>query len=217
MKKDKFLILRRELVERYIKGRIQDEKVIDAFLKVPRDFFVPEEYKIHAYEDRPLPIGRGQTISQPYIVALMTELLELKGSERILEIGGGSGYQAAILAEILKEGEVYSIEYDGVLAEELQKRMRKLGIDNVYIKDGDGYYGWEEYSPYERIIITCATPHIPEPLIQQLKIGGIVVAPVGRSVFGQDLIKAIKKEDGKLFYENYGGCVFVPMRGRVEE
>ena len=209
--------LRREFVNRYIKGRIRDNKVIDALLKVPRELFVPEEYKIYAYEDRPLPIGRGQTISQPYIVALMTELLELKGDEKVLEIGGGSGYQAAVISTILKNGKVYTVEYDRVLADKLEKRLKDLGMENVYVKQGDGYYGWEEYSPYDRIIITCATPYIPEPLIQQLKTGGIIVAPVGENVWGQELIKAIKKYNGELFYENYGGCVFVPMRGAVEE
>ncbi len=205
------------MVERDIKPRgIEDEKVIEALLNVPREKFVPAHLRDFAYEDRPLSIGRGQTISQPYMVALMTQLLELTGNERVLEIGTGSGYQTAILSYILKNGEVFSIEYDEVLGERAKQILKELGFSNVSIKIGDGYFGWEEKAPFDGIIITCATPEIPPPLIEQLKEGGRIVAPVGDLRWAQSLIK-VTKVDGRLISEDHGGCVFVPMRGEVEK
>lgn len=188
---------------------IKDERVLAAMRKVPRHLFVPEYIRHSAYEDMALPIGEDQTISQPYMVAIMTELLELKGNEKVLEIGTGSGYQAAILAELAKE--VYTIERFHSLAEEARKRIRELGYDNVYIIVGDGTKGLEEKAPFDRIIVTAAAPRIPEPLINQLTEGGIIVAPVGER-FSQVLIKG-RKEKGNIIEEYHTPCVFVPLVG----
>jgi protein-L-isoaspartate(D-aspartate) O-methyltransferase len=210
MKKD-FESLRKEMVENQIIRRgIKDKKVIDAFLKVPRDEFVPENLKEYAYEDSPLPIGEGQTISQPYIVALMTESLKLNGKEKILEIGTGSGYQSAILAEI--GCKVYSVERIEALARRAEEILTKLGY-KVNIKIGDGTLGWEEFSPYDRIIVTAASPEIPEPLIEQLSENeGRLIIPVGDRYI-QDLILLIKTKD-KIEKFNLGGCQFVPLIGK---
>jgi protein-L-isoaspartate(D-aspartate) O-methyltransferase len=203
--------LRRKMVEEQIIARgIKDKKVISAFLKVPREEFVPENLKKYAYEDSPLSIGEGQTISQPYIVALMTEALKLKGGEKVLEIGTGSGYQSAILAEI--GCELYSVERIESLAKKAENILRKLGY-NVKIKIGDGTLGWEEYSPYDRIIVTAAGPKIPDTLLFQLSENeGRLIMPVGDRFF-QDLILVIKrgKEIEKI---NLGGCQFVPLIGK---
>lgn len=188
---------------------IKDERVIAAMRKVPRHLFVPEHIRHSAYDDMALPIGEDQTISQPYMVAIMTELLELKGDERVLEIGTGSGYQAAILAELAKE--VYTIERFSSLAEKARKRLIELGYNNVYVVVGDGTKGLEEMAPFDRIIVTAAAPKIPEPLINQLSEGGIIVAPVGER-FSQILIRG-KKEKGKLIEEYHTPCVFVPLVG----
>jgi len=199
------------MVEEQIIARgIKDKKVISAFLKVPREEFVPEDLKKYAYIDSPLSIGEGQTISQPYIVALMTEALKLKGYEKVLEIGTGSGYQAAILAEI--GCEVYSVERIESLAKRAESLLKKLGY-NVKIKIGDGTLGWEEYSPYDRIIVTAAGPKIPETLLAQLSENeGRLIMPIGDRFF-QDLILVIKrgKEIEKI---NLGGCQFVPLIGK---
>jgi protein-L-isoaspartate(D-aspartate) O-methyltransferase len=193
-----------------IRRGIKDKKVIDAFLKVPRDEFVPENLKEYAYEDSPLPIGEGQTISQPYIVALMTESLKLNGKEKILEIGTGSGYQSAILAEI--GCKVYSVERIEALARRAEEILTKLGY-KVNIKIGDGTLGWEEFSPYDRIIVTAASPEIPEPLIEQLSENeGRLIIPVGDRYI-QDLILLIKTKD-KIEKFNLGGCQFVPLIGK---
>jgi len=203
--------LRRKMVEEQIIARgIKDKKVISAFLKVPREEFVPEDLKKYAYIDSPLSIGEGQTISQPYIVALMTEALKLKGGEKVLEIGTGSGYQSAILAEI--GCEVYSVERIESLAKKAENILRKLGY-NVKIKIGDGTLGWEEYSPYDRIIVTAAGPKIPDTLLFQLsEKEGRLIMPVGDRFF-QDLLLVIKrgKEIEKI---NLGGCQFVPLIGK---
>ena len=203
--------LRRKMVEEQIIARgIKDKKVISAFLKVPREEFVPEDLKKYAYIDSPLSIGEGQTISQPYIVALMTEALKLKGGEKVLEIGTGSGYQSAILAEI--GCEVYSVERIESLAKKAENILRKLGY-NVKIKIGDGTLGWKEYSPYDRIIVTAAGPKIPDTLLFQLSENeGRLIMPVGDRFF-QDLILVIKrgKEIEKI---NLGGCQFVPLIGK---
>ncbi|MCM8818975.1 MAG: protein-L-isoaspartate(D-aspartate) O-methyltransferase [Candidatus Omnitrophica bacterium] len=203
--------LRRQMVEQQlIKRGIRDKKVISAFLKVPREKFVPESLKEYAYEDGPLSIGEGQTISQPYIVALMTESLKLNGNEKVLEIGTGSGYQSAILAEI--GCDVYSVERIEKLAKRAEKILKELNY-NVKIKIGDGTLGWEEYSPFDRIIVTAAAPSIPENLISQLsEKDGRLIIPVGDR-FIQDLILVIKRQDiiEKL---NLGGCQFVPLIGK---
>ena len=195
-----------QIIERGIK----DKRVIEAMKKIPRHLFVPEEIIDEAYDDRALPIGHGQTISQPYIVALMTELLELKGNEKVLEIGTGSGYQAAILAELTRE--VHTIERVSALAEEAIKKFEKLGYQNVKVYIKDGTEGLIEEAPFDRIIITAATPDVPQPLIEQLNEKGIIVAPVGER-YSQHMLKAIKK--GKELEKHYLIPVaFVPLIGK---
>lgn len=215
MNEDKFT-KERELMVKYqleLRG-IKDKKLLDAFRKVKRHLFVPEKYRDRAYGDHPLPIGEGQTISQPYMVALMTELLQLKGDEKVLEIGTGSGYQAAILSLLAKE--VYTIEIVPSLAKRAQKILDSLGYKNVHVKCGDGYLGWPEHAPFDRIIITCAPEKLPEPLIEQLKEGGIIVAPIGPEG-GLQVLTVFIKKNGKLIKKEKGGCYFVPMRGMIEK
>jgi protein-L-isoaspartate(D-aspartate) O-methyltransferase len=199
-------MVRTQLIPRGIK----DENVLRAMKKVPRHLFVDESIQDRAYEDMALPISEGQTISQPYMVAVMTELLGLQGTEKVLEVGTGSGYQAAILSELSKE--VYTIERFEKLAQEAEKRFRILGYSNIYVKTGDGTLGWPEEAPFERIIITAGTPMVPDPLMQQLAQGGIIVAPVGER-FSQQLIKVKKSERG-LSEEFHTMCVFVPLVGK---
>ncbi|MCM8800265.1 MAG: protein-L-isoaspartate(D-aspartate) O-methyltransferase [Candidatus Omnitrophica bacterium] len=202
-----FLTLRKNMVKTQIEARgIKDRKVLEAMLKVERHKFVPEELKAFSYDDGPLPIGEGQTISQPYIVALMTELLELKGDEKVLEIGTGSGYQAAILAELAKE--VYTIEIIEVLAEKAKKVLKELGYKNIYVRVGDGYLGWPEKAPFDAIIVTCAPSQIPKALIEQLKEGGRLVIPVGD--FFQNLKLVIKRKN-KIYIKDILPVAFVPM------
>ncbi|MFN3480112.1 MAG: protein-L-isoaspartate(D-aspartate) O-methyltransferase [Thermodesulfovibrionales bacterium] len=189
---------------------IRDERVLKAMRKVPRHLFIDESQWFRAYDDMALPIGEGQTISQPYMVAIMTELLELKGYEKVLEIGTGSGYQAAILAELSKE--VYTIERVQSLSERASMVLRSLNYDNVHLRVGDGTLGWPEEAPFDRVIITAACPEIPEPIINQLNEGGIVVAPVGER-FSQVLLK-VRKEAGRLNEEYHTPCVFVPLIGK---
>ncbi len=209
LSKENFEQLRKYMVEYQIKSRgIQDEKVISAMLKVQRHLFVPPEWVSQAYEDYPLPIGEGQTISQPYIVALMTASLCLKGNEKVLEIGTGSGYQAAVLAEIVKE--VYSIEIRESLALSADKRLKKMGYKNIKVKVGDGYFGWKEHAPFDGIIVTCAAPTPPSPLIEQLKEGGRMVIPLEENPFYQSLV-LIKKEKGKIKKKSIEAVRFVPM------
>jgi len=201
--------MREKMVETQIKARgVKDPRVLSALLKVERHRFVPEEYLDSAYADQPLPIGEGQTISQPYIVALMTELLELKGNEKVLEVGTGSGYQAAVLAELAKE--VYSIEIVEPLATTAKNRLLELSYQNIKIKAGDGYLGWPEAAPFDAIIITCAPDHIPEPLVEQLREGGRMVLPVG--AYAQELKKIVKRS-GKIETTDIIPVVFVPMTG----
>lgn len=205
-----FKKLRELMVETQLIPRgIRDRRVLDAMRKVPRHLFVPEFIRHSAYDDMALPIGDDQTISQPYMVAVMTELLELKGFEKVLEVGTGSGYQAAILAELA--GEVYTIERFSALADMARKRLTNIGYENVYVMVGDGTKGLEEKAPFDRIIITAAAPDIPDPLINQLTEGGIIVAPVGER-FSQILIKG-KKDKGVLVREYHTPCVFVPLVG----
>lgn len=207
--KENFEMLRKEMVEFQIKRRgIKDEKVLSAMLKVPRHLFVPPEWANQAYKDYPLPIGEGQTISQPYIVALMTASLCLKGNERVLEIGTGSGYQAAVLAEIVKE--VYTIEIREGLALLAEKRLKKMGYKNIKVKVGDGYLGWKEYAPFDGIIVTCAAPTPPPPLIEQLKEGGRMVIPLEENPFYQSLV-LLEKEKGRIKKKSIEAVRFVPM------
>ncbi|NWF52118.1 MAG: protein-L-isoaspartate(D-aspartate) O-methyltransferase [Nitrospirae bacterium] len=189
---------------------IRDERVLKAMRKVPRHLFVDESMQYKAYDDMALPICGGQTISQPYMVAIMTELLELKGDEKVLEVGTGSGYQAVILAELSRE--VYTIERIPPLVEKAEGRFRILGYKNIHTRIGDGTLGWTEKAPFDRIIITAATPEIPVPLLEQLSEGGIIVAPVGERL-SQQLLK-IRKTKGKVLKERHTPCVFVPLIGK---
>ncbi len=198
---------REEMVELQIEARgIKDKKVLAAMKKVKRHLFVPPGLRDLAYYDRPLPVGQGQTISQPYIVALMTELLLLKGDEKVLEIGTGSGYQAAILAEIA--GQVYTIEILPTLARGAERLLNQLGYKNIKVRCGDGYQGWPEYAPFDAIIVTCAPPDIPQALIDQLADGGRLVLPLGEEV--QEL-KVLVKKKGKIEIEDIIPVRFVPM------
>jgi protein-L-isoaspartate(D-aspartate) O-methyltransferase len=190
---------------------VRDARVLAVMRKIPRHLFVPSGWQSFAYTDQPLPIGEGQTISQPYIVAFMTEALELKPEDRVLEIGTGSGYQAAVLAELVRE--VYSIEIVEPLAKEAEARLRRLGYANVHVRCGDGYRGWPEAAPFDAIIVTAAPDHVPPPLIEQLAPNGRLVIPVGR--FFQDLIR-IRRTDKGLQKETLLPVRFVPMTGESE-
>ncbi len=208
---DEFASKRQQMVDTQIIPRgIKDEKVINAMRKIPRHLFLDEALWPQAYEDYPLPIGEKQTISQPYIVALMTELLHLKGKEKVLEIGTGSGYQTAILADIVEQ--VYSIERIAVIAKRARKVLDDLKYTNVVITVGDGTLGWQEHAPFDGIIVTAAAPRPPEPLLNQLNIGSRLVIPIGDEHF-QDLIVFIKEGDKTYKEENYGGCRFVKLVG----
>jgi protein-L-isoaspartate(D-aspartate) O-methyltransferase len=212
---DPYRVAREQMVVRQLAGRdISDERVLEAFRKVPRHAFVPDSYQADAYQDHPLPIGEGQTISQPYMVAIMTQLLKLKGDEKVLEVGTGSGYQAAILGELAQE--VYSIELLPELAEGAKKRLDSLGYTNIHVKAGDGYLGWPDAAPFDAVIITCAPEKLPQPLIEQLAIGGRLVVPLGPQHRAQTLTIYTKTDTG-LVTEYEGGCYFVPMKGLVEE
>jgi protein-L-isoaspartate(D-aspartate) O-methyltransferase len=203
------------MVEQDIRERgIKDPVVLRVMGKVPRHLFVDESYRNRAYGDHPLPIGEGQTISQPYVVALMTEVLRLKPSDRVLEIGTGSGYQAAVLAEIVKE--VYTIEIRRPLAEKAKKTLLELEYKNVQVRFGDGYFGWESQAPFDAIIITAAANHIPPPLIKQLKEGGRLIVPLGSTVYFQTLTLATKRS-GELDVEQVCPVAFVPMTGEMQK
>jgi protein-L-isoaspartate(D-aspartate) O-methyltransferase len=186
---------------------IKDQKVIQAMLNVPRHLFVPANYERMAYEDRPLPIGAGQTISQPYIVALMTETLELNQNMKVLEIGTGSGYQSAILAEIVKE--VYTIEIIKSLGQKAEELLACLDYDNIQVKIGDGYKGWSEKAPFDAIIVTCAPTDIPRPLKEQLKEGGRMIIPIGGSIVQE--LALLEKKAGQLKKKIVAPVRFVPM------
>ncbi|MCD4780164.1 MAG: protein-L-isoaspartate(D-aspartate) O-methyltransferase [Candidatus Omnitrophica bacterium] len=204
---NEFISQRLQMVEHQIKRRgIKDPRVLAAMQKVPRHLFVPSSYRNQSYEDHPLPIGKGQTISQPFIVSVMTELLELDGSEKVLEIGTGSGYQAAILAELAKE--VYTVEIINSFADESKKLLQTLGYENVHVFWGDGYKGWPEHAPYDAIIVTAAPKKIPQALVDQLKEGGRLVIPVGH--FYQKL-KLVIKQNGRMIEKNIVAVNFVPM------
>ncbi len=211
--KDPYLDKRRQMVKIQIEARgVRDKKVLDAMLKVPRHEFIPERSRYEAYEDHPVPIGRGQTISQPYIVAYMTEALDLKGDEKVLEIGTGSGYQAAVLAEIVKK--VYSIEIVCELEERAKETLKRLGYDNVVTKCADGYKGWAEESPFDAIIITAAPDEVPPPLLEQLKVGGRLIVPEG--TYFQELKLYTRTEQG-IRRKNLLPVRFVPMTGEAEK
>ena len=209
---DDYIEKRQSMVLNQLRSRdIVDSEVLQAMLTVPRHQFVDERIKESAYNDYPLSIGEGQTISQPYIVALMTQLLELKGDEKVLEIGTGSGYQAAVLAEIVEE--VYTIEIYESLSKKSEKLLTDLGYQNIKFKVGDGYYGWEEHAPYDAIIVTCAPDHVPTPLLQQIREdGGRIVIPVGGIWMVQTLMK-IEKIRGEVKSKGIIGVRFVPMIG----
>lgn len=200
--------------EQLVRRGIKDKKVLKAMSKIQRHLFVDESLRDRAYGDHPLPIGEGQTISQPYIVALMTEALKLKPSDRVIEIGTGSGYQAAVLAEIVKE--VYTIEIRKRLVEKARKLLDGLGYKNIKTKYADGYFGWDEYAPFDAVIVTASANHIPPPLIMQLKEGGRLIIPLGSILYYQTLTLATKRK-GELEVEQMGGVVFVPMIGEVRK
>ncbi|OGX14670.1 MAG: protein-L-isoaspartate O-methyltransferase [Omnitrophica WOR_2 bacterium RBG_13_41_10] len=204
-------LLRKKMVQEQLIARgIKDERVLKAFYKVERHKFIPEELWVSAYADFPVPIGEGQTISQPYIVALMTECLKLTGKEKVLEIGTGSGYQAAILAELTKE--VYGIERFEKLAKKAGQILSELGYKNIKLKTDDGTLGWQEFAPFDRIIVTAAGPSIPLPLTEQLNDNGKLILPLGES-FSQ-VLTVVEKSKGKLNSIDVCGCVFVPLVGK---
>jgi protein-L-isoaspartate(D-aspartate) O-methyltransferase len=208
MEDNKFTIMRDKMVREQLRGRgLKNEKVIEAFCKVPRHYFTDQAIPELAYGDHPLPIGSEQTISQPYIVALMTDALNLEGTERVLEIGTGSGYQAAILAELAKE--VYTIERIPELQEKAKNVLDSLGYNNIFYKIGDGAKGWPDKAPFKAIIITAASKRVPDQLLQQLSFGGKLVAPVG-TLNEQQLTLLTRKENG-FEMQSLGACRFVPL------
>ncbi|KMP10587.1 protein-L-isoaspartate O-methyltransferase [Candidatus Nitromaritima sp. SCGC AAA799-C22] len=203
------------MVKNDIEGRgIHDRAVLDAMLKVPRHLFVKSDYVHAAYSDSALPIKENQTISQPYIVALMTATARPGPDDNVLEVGTGSGYQAAVLGEIVRE--VYSIEIIETLAREAGELLNRLGYKNIHVKHGDGYRGWKEAAPFDAILITAAAPKIPQPLVDQLKLGGRLVMPLGQGRFSQELVVLTKTEKG-LEKRFVTGVVFVPMTGEVRK
>lgn len=213
-REQRFAQQREQMVVKTIKNRgITDEDVLRAMENVPRHLFVPEEQRPQAYGDYPLPIGFGQTISQPYIVAMMTELLELEEGDKVLEVGTGSGYQAAVLAE-LPGVEVYTLEIVPELARRAEETLDELGYTDVHCKQGDGYYGWPEHAPFEGIIVTAAPDHVPQPLTEQLAINGRMVIPIGPRGGYQTLWKFVKQPDGEMKAYNKGGVAFVPFTGQ---
>ncbi len=203
---------RHRLVETGIKQQgIQDSSTLEAMRHVPRHLFIPDTYRQYAYQNRPLPIGYDQTISQPYIVAYMTSLLDLSAGDKVLEIGTGSGYQAAVLSEITPH--VYTIEIVEELAKRTSKLLEKFGYETIETKTGDGFYGWEEHAPYDAVIVTAAPEEIPQPLTDQLKPGGVLVIPVGSRGEGQFMLKVTKGEDGEIRREKKIPVRFVPFTG----
>jgi protein-L-isoaspartate(D-aspartate) O-methyltransferase len=211
---DPFLTARRTMIERDLKSRgIKDPRVLAAMEFVPRHLFVPEKFRSSAYDDRPLPIGEGQTISQPYIVAYMSELLELKGTERVLEIGTGSGYQTAVLARLAES--VFSIEIIAALSERAKPPLTEVGFTNIQFKVGDGFFGWPEKAPFDAILLTAASPRVPEPLWRQLSEGGRMIMPLGDPRQSQKLVR-VRKRAGKEIVESLSEVVFVPLTGAIQ-
>jgi protein-L-isoaspartate(D-aspartate) O-methyltransferase len=212
---DPYFAARRAMIERDLKGRgITDPRVLAAMEAVPRHLFVPERQRAAAYDDRPLPIGEGQTISQPYMVAVMAQLLELDGTERILEIGTGSGYHAAVLARLAAE--VYSVEILRSLSARAKRLFDQIGITNVELKIGDGFFGWEEKAPFDAILMTAAAPRVPEPLWRQLREGGRLILPLGAAGRTQKLIR-VRKAAGKQVIEELSEVIFVPLTGAIQK
>jgi len=206
---------REEMVRRQLETRdITDKKVLEVMGKVPRHLFVSPSLRSRAYIDRPLPIDEGQTISQPYIVALMTQHLKLKKGDKVLEIGTGSGYQAAVLAHMTDK--VYSIEIREKLSKKAAETLKKLNYNQVQVKWSDGYFGWEEHAPFDAIIVTCAANHVPPPLLKQLKEGGRLIIPLGSTLYFQTLA-LITKIDGKPKVRHILDVTFVPMVGEAEK
>lgn len=202
---------RRAMVEEQIRKRgISSPRLLEALARIPRHLFVPEELAPHAYEDRALGIGEQQTISQPYMVAAMTEYLELQGSERVLEVGAGSGYQAAVLAELARE--VITVEKNVSLAESARARLASLGYLNIRVEIGDGTLGWADAAPFDGILVAAAAPAVPPPLTAQLAEGGRLVIPVGES--DKQMLMRIRKRDGEIMQEKLFACQFVPLLGR---
>jgi len=211
-KEQEFGAMRKSMVEEQIVKRgISDNSVIESMLSIPRHLFVPEKYTSVAYSDAPLPIGYGQTISQPYIVAYMTEILKIKKGDTVLEVGTGSGYQAAVLSVLANK--IYTIEIIPELVLQADQRLKDLGYKNVYVKNADGYYGWQEQAPFDAIIVTAAAGHIPTPLIRQLKRGGRMVIPVGSPFMVQSLVMIKKGQGGEITTENMMYVRFVPLTG----
>ena len=196
----------------YIGKKAFDPAVMKAMASVPRHEFVPDNQKSYAYENRPLPIGYGQTISQPYIVALMTDLLNLSKEHKVLEIGTGSGYQGAILNELTPQ--VFTIEIIEPLAKRAIATYKRLQLDNIQVRTGDGYFGWEEHAPFDAIIVTAAADHVPPPLVQQLKNGGRMIIPVGSRFFVQQLVLVTKDSEGKITTQQILPVRFVPLTGK---
>ena len=208
-----FEIRRAELVKRLIlEGRIYSKEVERAFLEIPREVFVPDSIKKYAYLDTPLEIGNGQTISAPHMVAIMVEGLDIKKGQKVLEIGAGSGYHAAIVSKLIgKNGHIYTIERHSSLVENAKKNIKNAGITNITIEKGDGSQGLSKYAPYDRIYVTCAAPGIPPPLIEQLKNKGKLMIPVGKTICE---LKLLEKKGDKLIENDLGGCAFVPLVGK---
>ena len=200
------------VMEQLMPRGINEERVLAAMNKVPREEFVPQDLRGASYTDQPLPIGYGQTISQPFIVAFMTEQLRLSNKDRVLEIGTGSGYQAAVLAELVAE--VYSIEIIEPLAKNAEATLARLGYQNVHVKVGDGYKGWPEHAPFDAVIVTCAPDHVPQPLVDQLKESGRMIIPVGD--FGDQELSLLEKKSGELQRRAVLPVRFVPMAGEAE-
>ena len=208
--RESFAEQRERMVEAaIIGGGIEDEAVIEAMRTVPRHEFVPDQYLAQAYENHPLPIGHGQTISQPYIVALMTEAADIEAGDKVLEVGTGSGYQAAVLAVLADH--VYTIEIIGPLKERAEAALAQAGLENVTVRHGDGYFGWPEEAPFDAIVVTAAPDHVPQPLVEQLATGGHMLIPVGPVGGYQTLWRVTKESDGEVSTEDLGGVRFVPL------
>jgi protein-L-isoaspartate(D-aspartate) O-methyltransferase len=200
---------RQQLVES-LGERVNDPDVLDAMAAVPRHRFVPEDRRENAYADRPLPIGEGQTISAPHMVAIMADLLELRGGDRVLEIGTGCGYHAAVTAELVGAATVYSVEYHAELAERARRTLDAAGYGDASVRVGDGKQGWDEGAPYDRAYLTCAAPELPPAVVEQVRPGGLILSPVGSGT--QRLVRARRKADGSLAREAHGRVRFVPLQ-----
>ncbi|MBX0322885.1 protein-L-isoaspartate(D-aspartate) O-methyltransferase [Halomicroarcula sp. F13] len=202
---------RTELVDRLREGRVDDERVLEAMEAVPRHRFVPEEYRTDAYRDRPLPIGRDQTISAPHMVAIMAELLDLQRGDRVLEVGTGCGYHAAVTAELVGSADIYTVEYHDELARRARETLAETGYGDVSVRAGDGRQGWPEYASYDRAYLTCAASKFPSAVVEQVRPGGLLLAPVGGQR-RQTLVRARRRPDGSLAREDHGAVRFVRLQ-----